>query len=87
MEISKFWKHIFEGEALALRMSEVAGNSDGISFDSSIYKRVELTAAPASVLGDNFLSVVYLAQAVLEDGTIYRSFVKVGLIADYLYFI
>lgn len=80
MDISKFWKHIFEEENLALRMSEISGNSDGISFDSSIYKRVKLTAFPASALGDNFLSVVYLVQAALEDGTIHRSFVKVRLI-------
>ncbi len=80
MDISKFWKHIFEEENLALRMSEMSGNSDGISFDSSIYKRIKLTGSPASALGDNFLSVVYLVQAALEDGTIYRSFVKVRLI-------
>jgi len=77
---SKFWKHIFEEERLALRMSEISANSAGLSFDSGIYQRVNITASPASALGDNFSSIVYLVKAVVEDGTTYRSFVKV--IAD-----
>ena len=76
-DYSKFWKHIFEEESLTLRMSEIAGNSAGLTFDSPIYKQVRLTASPASALGDNFLSTVYLVQAVLKAGTTYRAFVKV----------
>lgn len=78
-DYSKFWKHIFEEEGLALCMSDIAGNSAGLSFHSPIHKQVKLTASPASALGDNFLSTVYLVQAVLENETTYRSFVKVDL--------
>ncbi len=78
-DCSQFWKHVFEEERLALRMSDMVGHSAGISLDSPIYKRVKLTASPASALGDNFSSAVYLVQAVLENGTTYRSFAKVGL--------
>lgn len=74
---SDFWKNIFEEESLALRMTDIANHPEGISFDSKIYKRVNLTASPASAYGDNFFSVVYLVQAVLKDGEKYRSFVKV----------
>jgi len=83
---SDFWKNIFEEESLALRMPDIANHTGGISFDSKIYRRVKLTVSPASAYGDNFFSVVYLVQAILEDGATYRSFVKVVLLHTYHYF-
>lgn len=74
---SDFWKNIFEEESLALRMPDIANHPEGISFDSPIHRRVKLTVSPASAYGDNFFSVVYLVQAVLEDGENCKSFVKV----------
>lgn len=76
---NKIWRYLFDTEKLAIRMPEIAGQENGITFRSAVFGDVQVQAKPATATGENFMSDAYLVSAIKKgSGEEHRAFVKVG---------
>ena len=77
-----FWKTLFEESGLVKNLMGKDGSTpfDEFKFDISSFGKVSLTVKPAVPIGTNFLSDVFIAKAVLENGKTCSSFVKVLIV-------
>lgn len=83
----QFWKNLFEESDLIPQLMGKDGATpiDEFIFNISLYGKVHLKVKPAVPIGTNFLSDVFVANAILENGNNFRGFIKV--IYQYSFFL
>lgn len=86
-EQKQFWKVLFEQENVASNLMSLSTNHpNGIPYELPNFGQVRVRAAPASALGDNFMSDTFSVTAQLSprnpdsDSIIYKTFIKVCMV-------
>ena len=79
IEVDKlFWKTLLEKNKIASQLPSISTKEEGVSFtDVGQFGEVNFKCHPASKPGDNFLSDTFIGTATTQDGTSFRTFIKV----------
>ena len=73
-----FWKTLFGENEIASQLPFISTKKEGVSFtDVGQFGEVNFKCHPASKLGDNFMSDTFIGMATTQDGTNFRTFIKV----------
>jgi len=85
-----FWKTLFDEHKLASQLLSISTKPDGVSFNNvGQFGEVSFKCHPASKPGDNFMSDTFIGTATTQEGTSFRTFIKIlptnTLMRDFAY--